>query len=342
MMEATRAGVYGREAGLALRVVREVGQLLRQAEKPAAAKTQQKADRSPVTIADYAAQAVAARRIAEVFPDDVVVAEENAAALRESGGQSLTGSVTGLVRTVFPEIGDAEVMEAVDRGCGEPTDRFWVLDPLDGTKGFLRGGQYVVALALIDHGEVVAGALGCPRLSPDLGPKRGGGVALLAVRGQGAWAYARAGNDGRRLAVSTAMDPMRARILCSHDPEHSDLEKLERLAEALGTSARPKGVDSQAKFAVLAGGRADLIIRIPSPLRPGRKERIWDFAAGCLLLEEAGGKVTDLRGAALNFGQGRELVSAYGIVASNGVLHDPVLDVVHRLGIGRRASRNAA
>jgi 3'(2'), 5'-bisphosphate nucleotidase len=60
------------------------------------------------------------------------------------------------------------------------------------------------------------------------------------------------------------------------------------------------------------------------------------------LLEEAGGKVTDLRGAALNFGQGRELVSAYGIVASNGVLHDPVLDVVHRLGIGRRASRNAA
>jgi len=329
---------YDRESALALFVVREVAQLLRDAEELDAVESLPKADRSPVTIADYAAQAVSTRRIAEAFPADVVVAEENAAALRDPESKTVLSGIRTLVRKIFPNLDDAEVIEAVDLGCGEPARRFWVLDPLDGTKGFLRGGQYVVALALVEDGEVKIGALGCPRLNPDMGPVRGEGVALLGVRGGGAWAFGRNGEDGRRLEVSTETNLVRARILCSQEPEHSDLAALERLAATLRVVTPPIGMDSQAKFAVLAGGQADLAIRIPSPLRPGHKERIWDFAAGCLLVEEAGGKVTDLRGAALDFGEGRELISAYGVVASNGALHHAVLEAARRLGIDRRTN----
>jgi 3'(2'), 5'-bisphosphate nucleotidase len=276
--------------------------------------------------------------IGEAFPADPVVAEENAAVLREPGQQELLRGVVTLVRNVLPETDDAQVIEAVDRGCGRAARRFWALDPLDGTKGFLRRGQYVVALALIEDGEVRVGALGCPRLKLDIGVEGGEGAVLLGIRGSGAWVFSWEGEDRRRLEVSKETSLVRASILCSNEPEHSDLAALERLMATLKVAAPPIGMDSQAKFAVLASGQADLAIRIPSPLRPGHKERIWDFAAGCLLVEEAGGKVTDLRGAELDFGEGRELLSAYGIVASNGELHDSLLTVVRQMGIVPRTA----
>ena len=78
------------------------------------------------------------------------------------------------------------ILEAIDYGARECdfTQRYWTLDPVDGTKGFLRHDQYVVALALIEHGRPVLGVLGCPNLPCDLrSPEQGKGCLLTAVKG---------------------------------------------------------------------------------------------------------------------------------------------------------------
>jgi 3'(2'), 5'-bisphosphate nucleotidase len=87
-------------------------------------------------------------------------------------------------------------------------------------------------------------------------------------------------------------------------------------------------MDSQAKYAVLARGDASLYLRLPSPATPDYRERIWDHAAGSIIIEEAGGRVTDAYGSDLDFSQGSRLEKNRGIVATNGLLHDAVLIAV--------------
>jgi 3'(2'), 5'-bisphosphate nucleotidase len=83
-------------------------------------------------------------------------------------------------------------------------------------------------------------------------------------------------------------------------------------------------MDSQAKHVVLAAGRADLLIRVPAT--KSFRDKIWDQAAGSLIIEEAGGRVTDLHGTRLDFGTGRLMTRNEGMIASNGLLHAAVLD----------------
>ncbi|NJO20524.1 MAG: 3'(2'),5'-bisphosphate nucleotidase, partial [Spirulinaceae cyanobacterium RM2_2_10] len=72
-------------------------------------------------------------------------------------------------------------------------------------------------------------------------------------------------------------------------------------------------------------GQAALYLRLPSPKTPDYREKIWDHAAGALVVEEAGGRVTDMHGQPLDFSLGAKLVNNQGIVASNGVIHEQVL-----------------
>jgi 3'(2'), 5'-bisphosphate nucleotidase len=85
-------------------------------------------------------------------------------------------------------------------------------------------------------------------------------------------------------------------------------------------------MDSQAKYAVLAAGVGDVNLRLISPKMPAYRERIWDQAAGSIVVEEAGGRVTDLDGKPLDFAQGRTLATNRGVLATNGQLHDALLD----------------
>ena len=74
----------------------------------------------------------------------------------------------------------------------------WALDPIDGTKGFLRGGQYAVCLALIKDGEPVLGVVGCPNLPVDYtSADAERGVIFVAVKGQGAFQVGALGSLGR-------------------------------------------------------------------------------------------------------------------------------------------------
>jgi 3'(2'), 5'-bisphosphate nucleotidase len=121
-------------------------------------------------------------------------------------------------------------------------------------------------------------------------------------------------------------------VLRSFEKSHTDASGIDQLAANLGISAEPVAMDSQAKYAVLAAGGAEILLRLLSPSRPDYREKIWDQAAGSLVVEEAGGRVTDLDGKPLDFSQGRTLAGNRGIVATNGKLHDAVLQALRAIG----------
>jgi len=284
-----------------------------------------------VTVADFSVQALVAAQLGRECPSDPLVAEEDASALRNA--PDILNRVVDLTRLADPGLRAEEVLAWVDRGRGSHGRRFWTLDPIDGTKGLLRGGQYVVALALIEDGVVQVGVLGCPHLSlardstlsVDAGARGEGGLAV-AVRGRGAWWLPRKDHSLTQLSVSRVSDPTRAQVLHSVEVSHSDVGTLGRLIAALGTDAPPWLMDSQAKHVLIASGAADVLLRFPS--QRGFHDAIWDQAAGSLIIEEAGGRVTDLTGRALDFSTGRRLTRNDGLVATNGALHDAVLGAI--------------
>lgn len=317
------------EIRFAIDAVRSAARLaaLVQAEMTSPALTKQ--DLSPVTVADFASQALVGSLLAKAFPGDPLVAEEDSAALREDA--SSLEQVTGFLSRFTRAATHSDVCAWVDRGAGAPDTRFWVLDPVDGTKGFLRGDQYAVALALIVNGMVEVGVLGCPNLSVaslagsrspvnSSGPQEG--TLALAVRGQGAWiAPLDAGGEFSPLRVSGQSEPAHARLLRSFESGHTNVSQVDVLAETLGVAAAPVRMDSQAKYAVLAAGQGEIYLRFLSPDKPDYREKIWDQAAGSLLVEEAGGKVSDLLGRPLDFSAGRTLLHNRGVLATNGALH---------------------
>jgi 3'(2'), 5'-bisphosphate nucleotidase len=130
------------------------------------------------------------------------------------------------------------------------------------------------------------------------------------------------------LYVSKRDDPALARVLRSFEDAHTDPPQLDRIFRLLGMQQEPRRMDSQAKAVVLAGGAAELVFRLLPAGRPAYREKIWDAAAGSLLVEEAGGRVTDLRGRELDFGAGRELTNNVGVVSSNGLVHEAALAAV--------------
>ncbi|MEZ6046645.1 MAG: inositol monophosphatase family protein [Planctomycetaceae bacterium] len=99
-----------------------------------------------------------------------------------------------------------------------------------------------------------------------------------------------------------------------------------RVAEALGIQNEPVRLDSQAKYAVVARGEADIYLRLPT--RPGYREKIWDHAGGVLLVEEAGGTVSDVTGAPLEFTHGHQLEQNLGVIVTNGKLQEAVVSRV--------------
>jgi 3'(2'), 5'-bisphosphate nucleotidase len=328
---------YEKEAEFAVQAVTTAARLCREIQREMVVAAVTKEDQSPVTVADFTSQAVVARMMMGAFPQFTLVGEEDSSVLKTEGQEQNLFAVSSYVRSIFPEASADSVCEWIDRGAGEVGERYWTLDPIDGTKGFLRGDQYAVALALVEGGQVVVGALGCPTLSeefvPDVDSK---GMVLLAVRGEGAWSKGMERGSFHPVKVSDCGIPSEARILRSFESEHTDVGKMEQLVQVLGIRARPVLMDSSAKYALLAAGKGDLIFRLVTPFRPDYTEKIWDHAAGSLIVEEAGGRATDLRGRGLDFSRGRLLEENIGVLASNGILHEVALRALAEVGANRR------
>ena len=127
----------------------------------------------------------------------------------------------------------------------------------------------------------------------------------IAVRGHGAWWSTADEDTCHRLAVSTRRDVSIARVVQSFEGQHGDPERFARVLRSLG-NIQPLLMDSQAKHVTVAAGVSDLLMRFPPDA--GFHDAVWDQAAGSLLIEEAGGRVTDLAGQPLDFTGGRRLL----------------------------------
>jgi 3'(2'), 5'-bisphosphate nucleotidase len=288
-----------------------------------------KGDRSPVTIADFGSQAIICKLIKEKFPNDIVVAEEDSAELRKPGRSKVLEQVTRYVGSLVPEASPERVCSWIDYSSQTLQKRFWTLDPIDGTKGFLRGDQYAIAFALIEEQVVKFGLMACPNLYLDKDQPQGKrGCLFLAMRGKGSFQMDLQGGNKQPLSVSKTETPSEALFTESVEPDHADHLFHQRLARRLNIAKPSLRMDSQAKYGIVARGEATLYLRVPSPSEPGYKENIWDHAAGSIIAEEAGGKVTDTLGNPLDFSSGIKMKKNHGILVTNGILHDVVLNAL--------------
>ncbi|KAN0105471.1 3',5'-bisphosphate nucleotidase [Russula decolorans] len=363
-----------------------------------------KGDKSPVTVGDYSAQAVINTILSQAFPEDPIVGEEDATDLRapNEASKALCARVVELADDILAQaprpssspdssdIGGGEgeraewglgrrwgadaLLKAIDRGShagGLRSGRMWTLDPIDGTKGFLRGGQYAVCLALVIDARVELGVIGCPNLplipspSPssyqstnentntpddDASANPGGkGVLFVAVRGQGAHQLpllvparpeppsATSSSDGRFRLNMPRLALHELSFLESVEKAHAALDTHARVAARLGVRAGPVRMDSQAKYAALVRGDGGGGVYLRLPVAGGGRggeaggRKIWDHAPGSLLVEEAGGVITDYRGRPLDFGFGRTLGTNYGVVAARKEVHAQVIEALQAL-----------
>ena len=289
-----------------------------------AGHTLTKGDQSPVTIADFAAQAVVCAELTDSLGSIEMIGEEESDDLRAPEASELLEAVVGLVASQRGDaVSNAAVLDWISVGSSDgSTSRYWTLDPIDGTKGFLRGEQYAIALGLIEHGEVILGVLGCPNL-----PNADGSTGAIFAATDGsceAWYGSSATPQPVRVAAPATL--AEARFCESVESGHSNQDHSALIAARLGITAEPYRIDSQCKYAAVARGDASIYLRLPT--RADYVEKIWDHAAGKFVVEQAGGVVTDVTGAPLDFSHGARLQANSGVVATDGRFHDQVIEAV--------------
>ncbi len=319
---------YAHERNAAVEAVKEAAALCAAVrEEMVFGSALAKADRSPVTVADFGSQALICRRLRQAFPTDPIVAEEDASDLRKPQNEAILNGVKAYANRYLPEVSSRDLCEWIDLGNGKVADRYWTLDPVDGTKGFLRNDQYAVALALVEHGEVKMGVMVCPALRCSL-TNREGGCLFVAIRGEGATAMALSGGEAGAIRVAQETRRESWRFAESVESAHGNPDLQRRIADAAGIRLDSLRMDSQAKYGVVARGEAVLYLRLPSVDRPDYREKIWDHAAGSIVVEEAGGRTSDMRGRPLDFASGITMDTRRGVVVSNGEIHDAVIDAL--------------
>lgn len=317
------------ELAFALDAVRRAAKLCQHVQSGITPEALAKKDKSPVTIADFGSQALICRDLMQAFPNDPVIGEEGADDLRAAGGEEFLNRVVEECRLAEVTASPTEICDWIDRGgATEFSSRFWTLDPIDGTKGFLRGEQYAIALALILDGQIEIGILGCPNMPlEDGGPT---GVLAWAVRGHGAWQQSLGDPTAQPTPLQVTPTSTTAELVFCESVEsgHSSHGWSGEIATALKIHREPVRMDSQCKYLAVARGEADVYLRLPT--RVGYEEKIWDHAGGVLLVEEAGGQVTDINGSLADFQHGRTLAKNQGMVASNGRVHPFLIQAIQR------------
>ncbi|CAN7023757.1 unnamed protein product, partial [Brassica rapa subsp. trilocularis] len=302
-----------------------------------------KSDDSPVTVADYGSQAVVSIVLERELKNEPVslVAEEETGELRKKGSEVFLEGITKLVKDTLaseesyadsPPLSTEDVLNAIDCGKSEGgcSGYHWVLDPIDGTRGFVRGEQYAVGLALLVEGKVVLGVMACPNLplasvvcETDKSSKENVGCLFFATSGSGAYVQPLEGNSlPQKVGVSSNENLEEAKFLESY---HKPIPLHSSIAKKLGITASPVRMDSQAKYAAVSRGDAEIYLRFTLS---GHRETIWDHAPGFIITTEAGGVVCDAAGKSLDFSKGKYLAHKTGIIVTTKKLKPCVLKAV--------------
>jgi 3'(2'), 5'-bisphosphate nucleotidase len=228
-----------------------------------------KADASPVTAADLAAQRVIMAALSQLDPALPVLSEE---------------------------------AKASPWSVRRHWTRYWLVDPLDGTREFVkRNGEFTVNIALIDDRRSVLGVVLAPVT----------GELYLAEHGQGAWLQAQAGDDWQRLRTRPLAQPPVVAGSRSHGGAQG-----ERLQQLIGSDYQLLPLGSSLKFCLIARGDADVYLRLGLTSE-------WDTAAAQCVLDEAGGAVLDLAGLPFRYNRGESLLNPEFIAVGDGSIDWP-------------------
>ncbi len=346
MIDHARYAAAGREAVIAASIVcQEVQDNL---DKVSAMT---KDDKSPVTIADLASQAIVGIILKQKLGQDLhLVAEEDSAFLRDEDNSLYLDATLAAVKGVWEDATEQKLLDAIDLGAGDTNHHsFWTLDPIDGTKGFLRNQQYAGALGYIENGTPTIGIMGCPNLPVNLSEpfdiRNDQGCLYMAIQGNGV--YESPCNDVNTETIRiTRLDHLEGEeisICASVEKSHSNFSDTDRILQWIeqnghGTPGEPARLDSQCKYAVVARGQADAYLRLPT--KKPYVERIWDHAAGACIASESGAFVTDIFGRNLDFSCGRGLENNKGIVCAPPRIHGLLLRAIKELGIGQDQSQD--
>lgn len=321
--------LYEHEKQVAVEAALCAAKLCEQVRQEMGPEAVEKKDGTPVTVADFGSQALICRIIADAFPGDQVVGEEEGSPLREPKMGLTLEKVSAYVQRTVSGATQEDVITWINRGNGEVGPRFWTIDPIDGTKGFLRGDHYAVAIALVEGGEVKLGILACPSIPNITGEDaEGRGVLFAAVRGRGAHMFPMNGAPESSLRVASLDQNPKLPFVESVESSHCDQAQQQAVAKVVGIQVPSLRVDGQVKYGMVARGEAVVYLRFPSADFPTYLEKIWDHAAGAIVVEEAGGRVTDMQGRPLDFSQGPDMVGNQGIIAGNPSIHEKVLEVL--------------
>ncbi|XP_049381926.1 putative PAP-specific phosphatase, mitochondrial isoform X2 [Solanum stenotomum] len=280
----------------------------------------EKNDQTPVTIADFGVQALVSLEMNRLFPSIPLVAEEDSAFLRSN---NLVGSVVDVVKdkaTLGDEVTEDNILKAIDRGgkdayvfAPEPAT-YWILDPIDGTRGFVKGSEalYVVGLALVVEGKIVLGVMGCPNWHEDcsdnsiIGVQENqssrSGIIMVSHVGCGTWTKRlsdiltnESPHTWTRCSVDSCQMVQGARVTIPESQTWKSLP-LSGLFDAKTDSENigegnilllSACCGSLCKYLMVASGRASVYIQ-------GKKAtsiiKVWDHAVGIICVHEAGGK----------------------------------------------------
>ncbi len=200
------------------------------------------------------------------------------------------------VRAVFPDHGFVgEEFGDEDGAAGVR----WYIDPIDGTHNFIRGVPLFGTLLAVEvEGEIQLGAMSAPAL----------GERWYAARGRGAWAVGRDGSR-RGLRVSGVADLGDAQVLYGSRRENVASGLMPGFDALIDASWRDRGLGDFWGYALVAEGSAETMVE--TGMHP------WDVAAPMVIVEEAGGRVSDV--------DGERRIDAPSFIASNGVLHEEIL-----------------
>ena len=278
MKEAPKPESYDRELRVAVELAREAGAAIIDLYD-GLIEVQQKQDldyQEPVTLADRRANELIVNRIAREFPDDGILAEET---------------------------------EDTERRLGK--QRVWMIDPLDGTSGFINGnGDFAVQIGLTQDGEAVLGVVYQPLTR----------LLYRAVRGQGAWIEhgntPEAEPEQARVSDQTDFSLMRLAASRSHRSP-----RMDRVVKAFGVKQEVRRGSVGIKVGLIIERQCDLYVH----LSPRTKQ--WDSCAPQVILSEAGGRFSDIFGAPITYNS-PQVQHRNGLIATNGVAHDQVIEAL--------------
>jgi len=272
-------------------------------------KIYKKQDSTPVTHADIASQILIVSRIKENFPDDMIIAEEDQEFIDETTRE--------IIIRCFRELGldyTLDIREIISHK-GKDQNRQWTIDPIDGTEGFSKHLVYAVGVCFMMKNVPKMCTIGVPRYGDNAH------AIFISEEGNGA-KFSKNGEEFEPIHVSEQDDLKKIKMCHSL---HYDKPWVIKFANNIGINQLVQ-IDSMAKLCMVADGSADIYIK------PIDKDHSfsWDFAPGLLLVKEAGGSITDLKGNDIRFTNEHMICNTPGLIASNGIIHERIIDELEK------------